>query len=159
MARARCCFDIRRVMRAMVRTYQFTMGRAYYKCTLRFSSTSNVTDTRFVAKRTALGTTTSCVVGDSVRTTGTGVSIGSWPQQPVSRVISRRDKTRAARPRCRRRRENDHPCDRNLFPESSGSRPAREDYSVFNQVGGSKGLVANSEEGSRTRVCSSLRRP
>jgi len=45
MVRARCCFDIRRVMRAMVRTYQITMGRAYYKCTLRFSSTSNVTDT------------------------------------------------------------------------------------------------------------------
>ena len=45
MARARCCFDIRRVMRAVVRTYQFTMGQAYYKCTLRFSSTSNVTDT------------------------------------------------------------------------------------------------------------------
>ena len=45
MARARCCFDIRRVMRAMVRTYQITMGRAYYKCTLGFSSTSNVTDT------------------------------------------------------------------------------------------------------------------
>ena len=45
MARARCCFGIRRVMRAMVRTYQITMGRAYYKCTLGFSSTSNVTDT------------------------------------------------------------------------------------------------------------------
>ena len=41
----RCCFDIRRFMRAMVRTYQITMGRAYYKCTLGFSSTSNVTDT------------------------------------------------------------------------------------------------------------------
>ena len=40
-----CCFDIRRVMGAMLRTYQITMGRAYYKCTLRFSSTSNVTDT------------------------------------------------------------------------------------------------------------------
>ena len=40
-----CCFDIRRVMGAMVRTYQITMGRAYYKCTLRFSSTSNVTGT------------------------------------------------------------------------------------------------------------------
>ena len=40
-------FDIRRVMRAMVRTYQITMGRAYYKCTLVFSSTSNVTDTFF----------------------------------------------------------------------------------------------------------------
>ena len=47
MARARCCFDIRRVMRAMMRTYQITMGRAYYKCTLGFSSTSNVTDTEF----------------------------------------------------------------------------------------------------------------
>ena len=34
-------------MRAMVRTYQITMGRAYYKCTLGLSSTSNVTDTRF----------------------------------------------------------------------------------------------------------------
>ena len=45
MARARCCFDIRRVMGAMVRTYQITMGRAYYKCALRFSSTSNVTGT------------------------------------------------------------------------------------------------------------------
>ena len=32
-------------MGAMLRTYQITMGRAYYKCTLRFSSTSNVTDT------------------------------------------------------------------------------------------------------------------
>ena len=32
-------------MCAMVRTYQITMGRAYYKCTLGFSSTSNVTDT------------------------------------------------------------------------------------------------------------------
>ena len=41
-----CCFDIRRVMDAMLRTYQITMGRAYYKCTLRFSSTSNVTDTQ-----------------------------------------------------------------------------------------------------------------
>jgi len=49
MVRARCCFDIRRVMRAMVRTYQITMGRAYYKCTLRFSSTSNVTDTNVSA--------------------------------------------------------------------------------------------------------------
>ena len=47
-----CCFDIRRVMGAMLRTYQITMGRAYYKCTLRFSSTSNVTDT--VAVRSAL---------------------------------------------------------------------------------------------------------
>jgi len=45
MARARCCFDIRRVMGAMVRTYQITMGRAYYKCALGFSSTSNVTGT------------------------------------------------------------------------------------------------------------------
>src|ERR1700722_16658464 len=43
-----CCFDIRRVMGAMLRTYQITMGRAYYKCTLRFSSTSNVTDTLHV---------------------------------------------------------------------------------------------------------------
>ena len=42
-----CCFNIRRVMGAMLRTYQITMGRAYYKCTLRFSSTSNVTDTVF----------------------------------------------------------------------------------------------------------------
>ena len=32
-------------MGAMLRTYQITMGRAYYKYTLRFSSTSNVTDT------------------------------------------------------------------------------------------------------------------
>jgi hypothetical protein len=37
--------NIRRVMRAMVRTYQITMRRVYYKCTLGFSSTSNVTDT------------------------------------------------------------------------------------------------------------------
>ena len=44
-----CCFDIRRVMGAMVRTYQITMGRAYYKCALRFSSTSNVTGTNFLA--------------------------------------------------------------------------------------------------------------
>ena len=49
MARVRCCFDIRRVMLAMVRTYQITMGRAYYKCTLGFSSTSNVTDTRIAS--------------------------------------------------------------------------------------------------------------
>ena len=41
-----CCFDIRRVMGAIVRTYQIIMGRAYYKCTLGFSSTSNVTDTK-----------------------------------------------------------------------------------------------------------------
>src|SRR6266568_8331133 len=39
------CFDIRRVMGAMVRTYQITMERAYYKCALGLSSTSNVTDT------------------------------------------------------------------------------------------------------------------
>jgi len=29
---------------AMVRKYQITTGRAYYKCALGFSSTSNVTD-------------------------------------------------------------------------------------------------------------------
>jgi len=36
----------------MVRTYQITMGRAYYKCTLGLSSTSNVTDTEFTATPT-----------------------------------------------------------------------------------------------------------
>ena len=45
-----CCFDIRRVMGAIVRTYQIIMGRAYYKCTLGFSSTSNVTDTKNLGK-------------------------------------------------------------------------------------------------------------
>ena len=43
--------NIRRVMRAMVRTYQITMGRAYYKCTLRFSSTSNVTGTEAAVEK------------------------------------------------------------------------------------------------------------
>ena len=38
--------DPQRVMHAMVRTYQITMGRAYYKCALRFSFTSNVTGTK-----------------------------------------------------------------------------------------------------------------
>ena len=39
-------------MYAMVRTYQITMGRACYKCTLGFSSTSNVTDTGFSRSKT-----------------------------------------------------------------------------------------------------------
>src|SRR6266568_3762987 len=43
------CFDIRRVMGAMVRTYQITMERAYYKCALGLSSTSNVTDTLYAS--------------------------------------------------------------------------------------------------------------